>query len=200
MFSWVGQSELGEGGYRRENLRTNIAEKKIKEQCMKSKLWETERVTEKGAVPDTCSYSPGKFWAQLLLKSTPAWRRNKQTAEEVTVANSFPQGEQQSIPERIRKRSLMLSFSSVKCSQANDCMKSFSNGLLMRWDGLVILCCKIWLLLWPVSGSWLRHTSFCDETAVCGYLECGLSFTLLLPLLKRTTHHLTVLTSTVWSP
>jgi len=30
--------------------------------------------------------------------------------------------------------------------------------------------------------------------------ECGLYFTLLSPLLKRSTHHLTVLTSTVWSP
>ena len=32
-----------------------------------------------------------------------------------------------------------------------------------------------------------------------GCLECGLSFTSLSPLLKCTTHHLTVLTSTAWS-
>ena len=31
-----------------------------------------------------------------------------------------------------------------------------------------------------------------------GYVECGLSFMSLLPLLKKTTHHFTVLT--VWSP
>jgi len=33
-----------------------------------------------------------------------------------------------------------------------------------------------------------------------GHLESGLSFTLLSPLLKHTTHHLTVLTSSVLSP
>jgi len=47
--------------------------------------------------------------------------------------------------------------------------------------------------------SWLRCSSFHGVTAVHGYLECGLSFTSLLPLLKCTTHCLTVLTSTLWS-
>ena len=42
----------------------------------------------------------------------------------------------------------------------------------------------------------LRWSSFCDVTDVNGCLECGLSFMLLLPLLKCTTHHLTVLMST----
>lgn len=90
MFSWMGQPDLGGDSYGR-NLRTNIAEK-IKEQWMNSKLWETECVTEKGTVPDNCNSRSaiGEGWAQLLLKSTPAWRRNKQTAEEMPVANSFP--------------------------------------------------------------------------------------------------------------
>ena len=48
--------------------------------------------------------------------------------------------------------------------------------------------------------SWLRHYSFCGVTAVHSWLEHGLSFTSLSPLLKRTTHCLTVFTSTVWSP
>ena len=47
--------------------------------------------------------------------------------------------------------------------------------------------------------SWSRCPSFCGVTAVHGHPECGLSFTLLSPLLKRATHRLTVLTSTVWS-
>jgi len=42
----------------------------------------------------------------------------------------------------------------------------------------------------------LRHSSFCGVTAVYSHLEHELSF--MSP--KRTTHHLTVLTSTVWSP
>lgn len=88
MFSWMGQPDLREDSYRR-NLNTKIAEK-IKEQWMNSKLWETECVTEKGTVPDNCNSSPlGEGWAQL--KSTPAWGRSKQIAEEVKVANSFPQ-------------------------------------------------------------------------------------------------------------
>jgi hypothetical protein len=41
---------------------------------------------------------------------------------------------------------------------------------------------------------------FCGLTAVQGHPESGLSLTSLLPLLKHATHHLTVLTSTVWTP
>lgn len=47
--------------------------------------------------------------------------------------------------------------------------------------------------------SWLRF-SFCGMTAVRGHLECGLSFVYLSLLLKHTTHCLTLLTFTVWSP
>ena len=50
---------------------------------------------------------------------------------------------------------------------------------------------------WFMWMSWLRCTSFCGMKAVHGCSECDLTFTLLLPQLKCTTHHLTVLTSTV---
>jgi len=48
--------------------------------------------------------------------------------------------------------------------------------------------------------SQLRHSSFHGVTAVHGHLEHGSPFTLLSLLLKCTTRHLTVLTSTVWFP
>jgi len=48
--------------------------------------------------------------------------------------------------------------------------------------------------------SWWRCSSFHGVTAVHGRPEHGLSFMSLSPLLKRATHCLTVLTSTVWSP
>jgi hypothetical protein len=47
--------------------------------------------------------------------------------------------------------------------------------------------------------SWSKRSTFRDVTALHGHLERGLSFTCLSPLLKRATHCLTVLTSTVWS-
>lgn len=46
--------------------------------------------------------------------------------------------------------------------------------------------------------SWSRHSSFCCMTAVQGHLEHGLSFTLLLAIVKGTT--MTVPTSTGWFP
>jgi len=46
---------------------------------------------------------------------------------------------------------------------------------------------------------WSRCSSFCGMTTVHCHLEYGLSF-MLSPLLKHNTHHLTVLTSIVWSP
>ena len=46
----------------------------------------------------------------------------------------------------------------------------------------------------------LRRSLFHGVTAVHGCLEHSLSFTSFSPLLKCTTHCLTVLTSTVWSP
>jgi len=52
---------------------------------------------------------------------------------------------------------------------------------------------------WFMWMSWSRCSSFHGMTAVHGHLECDLSFTLLLSLLKCTTHCLTVLTSTGWS-
>ena len=45
--------------------------------------------------------------------------------------------------------------------------------------------------------SWLKCSLFHSVRAVNGSLDYGLSFTL-SPLLKHTTHHLTVLTSIVW--
>ena len=48
--------------------------------------------------------------------------------------------------------------------------------------------------------SLLRHSSFFGITAAHICPEHGLSFTLLPPLLKCTTHCLAVLISTVWSP
>jgi len=45
-----------------------------------------------------------------------------------------------------------------------------------------------------------RCSSFCCVTVVHGCPECGLSSTWYLPLVKCTTHCLTVLTSTFWSP
>ena len=50
-------------------------------------------------------------------------------------------------------------------------------------SSLVVIC-------WFMQMSWLRHSSFHCLTAVHSCPECGLSFT----------HHLTVLTSIVWSP
>ena len=48
--------------------------------------------------------------------------------------------------------------------------------------------------------SWLKFSSFCGVMSVHDCLEHGVSFTSLSPLQKCTTHCLTVLTSTVWSP
>lgn len=48
--------------------------------------------------------------------------------------------------------------------------------------------------------SWLRHYSFCGVTAVHSCLEYSLSFMSLPPLLKCSTHHITVLTSSAWPP
>ena len=47
---------------------------------------------------------------------------------------------------------------------------------------------------------WLRHSSFCGVTAVHGHPERGLYFMSLSRPLKRTTHCLAVLTSTIGSP
>ena len=44
--------------------------------------------------------------------------------------------------------------------------------------------------------NWSKHFTFGGVTAIHGWLECGLSFMLLSPLLKRITCCLTVLTST----
>lgn len=84
IFSWMGQSDLAESSDWRENLRTNIAER-MKAREMNSKLWEAESEIEKEAVGDTwdswAQHSPEE---QLLLKRSPAWRRNWQTVEEVS--------------------------------------------------------------------------------------------------------------------
>jgi len=52
-----------------------------------------------------------------------------------------------------------------------------------------------------VCMGWLNHSSFCGVTSVHGHADMhGLSFVSPSPLLKCTTHHFTVITSTVWSP
>ena len=56
------------------------------------------------------------------------------------------------------------------------------------------------IIQWFTQMSSSRHSSFCGVTAVDSHLECGLSFMLLLPLLKCTTHCFTELTSSIWSP
>ena len=56
------------------------------------------------------------------------------------------------------------------------------------------------IIHWFVRMSWSRCSSFHSERAVHDHSEHGLSFMSRSPWQKCTTHHLTVLTSTVWSP
>jgi len=58
---------------------------------------------------------------------------------------------------------------------------------------------SVLVIHWFAQMSWSRHSSSC-ETAVHGYMEWNLPSMSLSPLLKCTTHCLTVLTASVWSP
>ena len=60
------------------------------------------------------------------------------------------------------------------------------NSQLQNTIFFVIVTTIIWF-------TWMRHSLLCGVTAVLGCLERGLSFMSPLALLKRTTHHLTVL-------
>jgi len=70
-----------------------------------------------------------------------------------------------------------------------------SNTLKLIFNSIHSSLVTIYRFTWM---SWLRFSSFYGVTAMQGHPERGLSFTSLSPLLKSTTHCLTVIVSTVW--
>lgn len=84
---------------------------------------------------------------------------------------------------------------STWCKLCN--IQTLPSSFPMHWSSvhssLIVICWSVWM-------SWLRCPPFHGATAVYGHHEHGLSFMLLLLLLKCTPYCLTVLMSAVWSP
>lgn len=84
---------------------------------------------------------------------------------------------------------------STWCKLCN--IQTLPSSFPMHWSSvhssLIVICWSVWM-------SWLRCPPFHGATAVHGHREHGLSFMLLLLLLKCTPYCLTVLMSAVWSP